>query len=216
MAAKKKSGKRFDLRCPDCDFVAAHPMGLGRHRSTRHGTISQRQSRVVDGAPGGTGAWITRQQAADRAGVHYNTVRQWERTGVLRRGSRPGARETLVSAADVAKLGATRGGRTAGVGLGAEDAIRLAALESAQRDLADGLERLAAALRAGIAAPARVKPGRKPGRPAKAEATPKANTQPRKKVKTAVRKKKAAATKPTRATSRRPASRAKSTRRRTR
>jgi len=131
--------------------VAAHPMGLGRHRSTRHGMISKRQARASSSAGGATGAWITRQQAADRAGVHYNTVRQWERTGVLRRGSQPGARETLVSAADVDRLAATRGGKAAaGSGSSGDDASRLAALERSHRELADGLERLAGALRASV------------------------------------------------------------------
>lgn len=193
MAPKKTTKKRFDLRCPDCDFVAAHPMGLGRHRSTRHGMISKRQSRAgASGASGGTGAWITRQQAADTAGVHYNTVRQWERTGVLRRGSRPGARETLVSSADVARLAATRGGRAAlGGGLSAGDVLRLAALERGQRDLADGLERLAASLRASVAvahaSSATAKPGRPPGGPAKAAKPGRPPGRPAKTAKTAKR-----------------------------
>jgi predicted RNA-binding Zn-ribbon protein involved in translation (DUF1610 family) len=29
--------------CPTCGFRAAHAMGLGRHRSARHGVLSQRQ-----------------------------------------------------------------------------------------------------------------------------------------------------------------------------
>lgn len=29
--------------CPECGFKAAHAMGLGRHRTSRHGVPSQRQ-----------------------------------------------------------------------------------------------------------------------------------------------------------------------------
>lgn len=40
-AAKRRSRAR-SLRCDDCGFRAAHPMGLGRHRSARHGITSKR------------------------------------------------------------------------------------------------------------------------------------------------------------------------------
>jgi hypothetical protein len=39
---KRRSGK---LICQECGFKAAHPMGLGRHRSSRHGVASQRELR---------------------------------------------------------------------------------------------------------------------------------------------------------------------------
>lgn len=31
------------LRCPECGFQAAHPMGLGRHRTAIHGALSKRE-----------------------------------------------------------------------------------------------------------------------------------------------------------------------------
>ena len=49
MAAKKKSTGRTRrssskaLICPECGFKAAHAMGLGRHRSSRHGVQSKRE-----------------------------------------------------------------------------------------------------------------------------------------------------------------------------
>jgi hypothetical protein len=46
MANKVKSLRprnKPSLVCPECGFRAKHPMGLGRHRSSRHGVISQRQ-----------------------------------------------------------------------------------------------------------------------------------------------------------------------------
>jgi hypothetical protein len=47
MANKMKSSARVrskpSLVCPECGFKAKHPMGLGRHRSSRHGVVSQRQ-----------------------------------------------------------------------------------------------------------------------------------------------------------------------------
>lgn len=54
-ASKKTSKKRparGRLVCPECGFKAAHAMGLGRHRSSRHGVMSKRQQmrRAVSGA----------------------------------------------------------------------------------------------------------------------------------------------------------------------
>src|SRR2546423_864337 len=50
MPAKTKSSRRptdgttsRKLVCPECGFKAAHPMGLGRHRSSRHGVPSKRE-----------------------------------------------------------------------------------------------------------------------------------------------------------------------------
>lgn len=188
----KAGTSKFDLRCKDCGFVAAHPMGLGRHRSTRHGAISKRASRGTGAAAGGTsGAWITRQQAAERAGVHYNTIRQWERSGSLRKGSSPGARETLVSAVDVVRLSAMRGGGgvSTGGGLSAVDAARLSAIERTQRELADGLERLAASLRAGVMAAATPTAVRKAGRPLGSRNAPKKATAKKATAKRATAKK---------------------------
>src|SRR5438094_6249730 len=91
--ARTKSQRGFP--CPDCDFVAKHAMGLGRHRSTRHGAISKRSERrrpvVADG-------WLSRQEAATMAGVHYNTIRQWEQQGLLGKTKRQGARGNLLNA----------------------------------------------------------------------------------------------------------------------
>lgn len=78
-----------NFTCPDCGFVARHAMGLGRHRSTRHGALSARALRAAEGpkrrgrppknANGIPAGWVTRRQAAALGGVHYNTVRLWER-----------------------------------------------------------------------------------------------------------------------------------------
>jgi hypothetical protein len=38
-STKRRSTK---FRCPECGFRAAHAMGLGRHRSAKHGVVSQR------------------------------------------------------------------------------------------------------------------------------------------------------------------------------
>lgn len=39
----RKSSDRRSLVCSRCGFRAAHPAGLGRHRSAIHGIISKRQ-----------------------------------------------------------------------------------------------------------------------------------------------------------------------------
>ncbi|MFY9587810.1 MAG: MerR family transcriptional regulator [Actinomycetota bacterium] len=136
------------LRCPDCDFVAKHAMGLGRHRSTRHGVTSQRQQRRQE-----SGRWLTRREAARRAGVHYNTIRHWEKTGRLRREKGSGGRGALVSASDLEGL--RRG--TAAPAADGIDPARIEALERRFNDLLDGLESLVAG--------ARIRPrrGRPPG-----------------------------------------------------
>jgi excisionase family DNA binding protein len=122
-------------------------MGLGRHRSARHGVPSQRQKRRE-----ASGGWLTRKEAARRAGVHYNTIRHWEKTGRLRR-SRAGGRGAMVSATDLEALRAGSGGATGG----AADDARIQALEKRFNDLIDGLERLVAGARL------RPRRGRPPG-----------------------------------------------------
>ena len=128
------------LRCPDCDFVAAHAMGLGRHRSARHGVVSQRQRRRET-----SGGWVTRREAARRAGVHYNTIRHWERTGRLRRSKRAGSQGAMVSATDLDRLMGR--GRTAGSSGSGVDVQRIQALERRFNDLLSGLERLVSSAR---------------------------------------------------------------------
>lgn len=96
--------------CPECDFVAKHAMGLGRHRSARHGVQSlraQRMGRPRAAAPAIPAGWITRRQAAARAGVHYNTVRIWERTGKVSTSSL--GNQTLISEDDFKAVVADRG-----------------------------------------------------------------------------------------------------------
>jgi hypothetical protein len=47
----KNSGNRSStFVCPECGFKAAHAMGLGRHRSSRHGVRSKRQEREANRA----------------------------------------------------------------------------------------------------------------------------------------------------------------------
>ena len=153
-----RSPRTKGLQCPDCDFVAAHPMGLGRHRSARHGVQSLRQRRRET-----TGAWLTRREAARRAGVHYNTIRFWERSGRLRKSKTPTGRGTLVSAIDLETMtGTARRGR----GPDGVDGARIVALERRFNDLLRGLERLVATAgagttpkRRGVSAASKVKRG---------------------------------------------------------
>jgi hypothetical protein len=114
-------------------------MGLGRHRSTRHGVVSQRQARRQS-----AGGWLTRREAARRAGVHYNTIRHWEGSGRLRRSRRRGASGTLVNGADLDQL-MSGAGRTSSTGDG--DGARIQSLERRFNDLLDGLERLVSSAR---------------------------------------------------------------------
>lgn len=122
------------LRCPDCDFVAKHPMGLGRHRSSRHGVVSQRQARRE-----AEGGWVTRQEAARRAGVHYNTIRHWERAGKLRTARRAGHRGAMINASDLQRAASGTPPRS--------DDARIDALEERFNELVAGLESLVAAAR---------------------------------------------------------------------
>jgi hypothetical protein len=131
-------------------------MGLGRHRSTRHGAVSQRAARR-----GARTGWLTREQAATYAGVHYNTIRLWERSGGLRTVKRPRVRGTLIDSRDLNRLMAERsvaGAPATGPSRGGDASV--AVLEARFRELVDGLERLVASLK-GPAPSAR--PRRRPG-----------------------------------------------------
>jgi hypothetical protein len=44
MPAKKTARRSGRFVCPECGFRAAHAMGLGRHRTARHGVPSRRQA----------------------------------------------------------------------------------------------------------------------------------------------------------------------------
>jgi hypothetical protein len=120
-------------------------MGLGRHRAAKHGVVSQRQSRL-----GSRGEWVTRQEAARKAGVHYNTIRHWEQSGLLR--IQRGASGSTVSSTDLDRV-------VSGRGLGGGDAA-VATLERRFAELIDGLERLIAGVKATTAPRRR---GRPPG-----------------------------------------------------
>lgn len=107
------------FQCPDCEFVAKHAMGLGRHRSARHGAVSARRQRQAESggtpkrrgrppkaatAATGTSAraaspagWLTRREAAETGGVHYNTVRLWERANLF--DTRQQGRDVLIEEA---------------------------------------------------------------------------------------------------------------------
>ena len=88
---------------------------------------------------------MTRREAARRAGVHYNTIRHWERTGRLRRSKRPGSQGAMVNATDLERLmGGGRAAAAAGTGV---DGQRLQALERRFNDLLNGLERLVSSAR---------------------------------------------------------------------
>ncbi|MHB8512406.1 MAG: MerR family transcriptional regulator [Actinomycetota bacterium] len=50
--------------------------------------------------------WLTRDQAAAHVGMHYNTVRHWERKGLLRTMDRSGTRGKLLHIDDVEKAAA--------------------------------------------------------------------------------------------------------------
>lgn len=148
MAAKAKTPKKTSgatrrvaggLPCPECDFVAKHAMGLGRHRSSRHGVVPKRAAlqRPKPAAPGGP--WVTREQAADRASVHYNTIRHWERRGLIRTTRRAGIRGVFVHGEDVDRAAA--GGSALGVG---SRSLSIEELERRYSELIDSLERLLA------------------------------------------------------------------------
>lgn len=148
MASRAKAPKRTSgatrkvaggLPCPECDFVAKHAMGLGRHRSSRHGVVPKRAAlqRPKAVAPGGP--WVTREQAADRASVHYNTIRHWEKRGLIRTTRRAGIRGVFVHGEDVDRAAA--GGSALGVG---SRSLSIEELERRYSELIDSLERLLA------------------------------------------------------------------------
>lgn len=126
--------------CPECDFVAKHAMGLGRHRSTRHGAVSVRAQRAKDAGaapkrrgrpPKNPGAvppppvgvvappsgWVTRRQAAALGGVHYNTVRLWERAKLFKTQQRE--RDVLIDEAGFRKVVAAKKAAPKGRPIGA-------------------------------------------------------------------------------------------------
>jgi DNA-binding transcriptional MerR regulator len=79
--------------------------------------------------------WLTRQEAARRAGVHYNVIRDWERKGLIdvkRSGPAQNA-EVLVSLASLDKHLATR--HTASKLSEGETREKLAAVEAENREL---------------------------------------------------------------------------------
>lgn len=127
---------RGGLKCPECDFVARHAMGLGRHRSARHGVTSRRSA-----IRGTSGRWLTRLQAAERANVHYNTIRQWEHAGLVKTTKRPGVRGLLLSADDLERFLVERGGYQAAPSSEASDAA-IRALQQRYDRLIGDLERL--------------------------------------------------------------------------
>ncbi|GAC1413364.1 MAG: hypothetical protein NVSMB57_08910 [Actinomycetota bacterium] len=142
-AAKRTSGatRRVagGLPCSECGFVAKHAMGLGRHRASKHGAEPKRATAAPKAAPPG-GAWMSREQAAEHVGVHYNTVRHWERRGLVRTMKRAGIRGIFVHGEDIERsaAGATlRGpiGRT----------VSIEELERRYAELVANLEKLLAA-----------------------------------------------------------------------
>lgn len=86
-------------------------MGLGRHRSARHGVPSRRKQ-----ASFSKGQWVTRTQAAQLAGVHYNTIRLWEGAGKVRSERRPGIRGKLLNLADLGRVVGEMQAERSGVG----------------------------------------------------------------------------------------------------
>jgi len=79
-------------------------------------------------------AWITRAEAAERAGVHRNTVIDFERRGLVktRRETGPSGERVMVNAADLQKVIAARPERNR------HDEV--AVLEAALTDCRDQLE----------------------------------------------------------------------------
>lgn len=183
------------LACPDCDFVAKHVMGLGRHRTARHGALSARAQREASNegvpkggrppkdsgsppaaktvaVPGTPKGWVTRRQAADLGGVHYNTVMLWERANLFP--TRQRGRKVLIDEAKFRALLEKRKAAPKGRPVGAKtkrygkndehpsaarvgaaqptgssfDATQLLArVDALANDLADGLESLARLVR---------------------------------------------------------------------
>lgn len=171
-ARRTRKATTSQFVCQDCGFVAKHAMGLGRHRSARHGAVSKRQARSKVAAP--TPGWLTRQQAAERAGVHYNTIRIWERSGLL--GTQKHGARNLLSADDLDRVVRDRGAAPAAAVAGGTGGADVAALERRFEALLDGLERLVASART-------AEPRRRPGRPLGSRNKPKATAAARKPAK---------------------------------
>lgn len=171
-----------DFRCPDCDFVAKHAMGLGRHRSARHGALSVRAQRESAGgtpkrrgrppkaaAAASPAGWVTRREAAEIGNVHYNTVRLWERAKLF--GTQQRGREVLIDEAAFRKVlaekkdaprGRPTGSRTTRAATApaagpAAPSFEVTELLARLDALADGLESLAR----------QVRPRKRRGRPPK-------------------------------------------------
>jgi hypothetical protein len=150
-------------------------MGLGRHRSTRHGAVSARAARRKTSGGAARAStptgWLSRQDAAKRAGVHYNTIRQWERTGLLHTTRQRGTRGSLIQASDLQKVLSERASISGGpvsTGGGGADAAAVASLQRSYDALVTGLEGLLATLRDAGAV------RRRPGRPLGSKNKPKA------------------------------------------
>jgi DNA-binding transcriptional MerR regulator len=79
--------------------------------------------------------WLTRQEAAKRAGVHYNVIRDWERKGYIdvRRSGPAQNAEVMVSLSSLDKHLSTRH-TTSRLSEG-ETRERLATLEAENREL---------------------------------------------------------------------------------
>ncbi|MFP5225174.1 MAG: hypothetical protein ACLGH3_06450 [Actinomycetota bacterium] len=155
MPPKKKKtasttrGRKGQFVCPDCGFQAKHAMGLGRHRSARHGTPSKRQQRLEN--PRATrlqipDGWLTRREVASRAGVHYNTVRIWERSGKVRTSQL--GNQTLIHEGDFNQLNQNRRAFVRPSNTPPPEVFeKLDELTDAFHDLADALELLGRQIR---------------------------------------------------------------------
>lgn len=57
--------RRSRYVCPDCGFKAAHPAGLGRHRTAIHGAVSKREMNKRQSSRGraSTDAQLTKRVA---------------------------------------------------------------------------------------------------------------------------------------------------------
>jgi hypothetical protein len=158
-------------------------MGLGRHRSARHGVVSARAARGRGRqAPVSTAGWLTRQDAAKRAGVHYNTIRQWERAGLLTTTRKPRVRGSLINVQDLQRVLGERasmtGATSAGSASSGADAAAIAALSRKVDALVDGLEQLLSTVRS--AGATRRGPGRPLGSKNKPKSAPPAKKASRK------------------------------------
>ena len=81
------------------------------------------------------GEWLSRQEAAKRAGVHYNTIRKWAEEGLLETKKIPGQGpyEVQIEVGSLDRVIASR--HTARQLPDSDTRERLAALESENREL---------------------------------------------------------------------------------